>query len=468
MIKKMINRFLKIAPINNSYLRFIFLTRYLLALIFLSTIVIFNIPKFFSYDEQINEINKFLKKNYKIEILEYNKIKYKNIPAPGLFIDKIKLNSEEGMINAKGGQLFIRISIKDIYQRAIKIKKIGLKNSQIKLEVNSYKNFLVYLSSINKIFNIKDSNLEIFENNVSLVQIDNFSFINDKRLNKKLKGEYLNQKISLIYAKKTKRNYLDLEIKDIGLKVKFTLPKKIDFDNYKGNTLIRILDNNLSFDFVIDDKIKIFNSNFRNDKIKTSFNGLIQYKPFLNFDLIFNIRNLDKKIIKNNLVKLLKNKDFFKKINGKFKLNYPVKNVKRNQLLEKLLLNFNLENGEVFFDKSNIIFKGGNVIFNAFTSEYKEVKKLNFDLVLNINDSKIFLKHFSLKEKKVADQINIEGLFFLKSNRIKINKININNRYLNFKELEYYQKSFQELVVQDNLLNILSENKFKNFIREIY
>ena len=131
-------------------------------------------------------------------------------------------------------------------------------------------------------------------------------------------------------------------------------------------------------------------------------------------------------------------------------------------------LNFNLENGEVFFDKSNIIFKGGNVIFNAFTSEYKEVKKLNFDLVLNINDSKIFLKHFSLKEKKVADQINIEGLFFLKSNRIKINKININNRYLNFKELEYYQKNFQELVVQDNLLNILSENKFKNFIREIY
>ena len=95
----MINRFLKITPINNSFLRFIFLTRYLLALIFLSTIVIFNIPKFFSYDKQINEINKFLKKNYKIEILKYNKIKYKSTPAPGLLIDQIEFNSEEELFS---------------------------------------------------------------------------------------------------------------------------------------------------------------------------------------------------------------------------------------------------------------------------------------------------------------------------------------------------------------------------------
>ena len=67
-----------------------------------------------------------------------------------------------------------------------------------------------------------------------------------------------------------------------------------------------------------------------------------------------------------------------------------------------------------------------------------------------------------------ANQINVEGFFFLKSNRVQINKININKKDFNSEELEYYQKNFQELVVQDSLLNIISENKFKNFIKEIY
>ena len=464
----MINRFLKITPINNSFLRFIFLTRYLLALIFLSTIVIFNIPKFFSYDKQINEINKFLKKNYKIEILKYNKIKYKSTPAPGLLIDQIEFNSEEGIINAKGGELFIRIGIKDIYQRAIKIKKISLKNSQIKLEVNSYKNCLIYLSSINKILNIKDSNLEIFENNISLAKINNFFFINDKKSNKKLNGEYLNQKISLSYLKKIKKNYLEFKIKEIGLKAKFTFPKNIDFESFRGNTLVRILNNNLSFDFIIDEKIKIFNSNFRNNKIKTSFNGFVNYKPFLNFDLIFNIRNFDKVIINNNLAKLFKDKSLLKKFNGNYVINYSAKNIKKSQLFEKLLINMNLENGEVFFEKSSIIFKGGNIYFDAFTSEYKDLKKLNFNLIFTLDDTKKFFKNFSLKEKKIADQINVEGFLFLKSKRLKINQISINKKNFNSDKLEYFQKNFQELVIQESLMNIINENKFKNFIKEIY
>ena len=464
----MINRFLKIIPINNSYLRFIFLTRHLSIIIFLSIVVIFSSPKFFSYDEKFNEINEFLKENYKIEILKYNKIKYKIIPTPGLLIDQIEFNSINNLINANNGELFLRISVKDIYQKVIKIKKIYLKNSQIKLKISNYKNFLTYLSSIDEIINIKDSNLEIFENDISLVEINNFSFISDNKFNKKLRGEYLNQKISLNYLNKAKKNYLDFRIKDIGLKIRFTLLKKIDFENYRGNSLIRILDNNLSFDFIIDDKIKIFNSNFRNNKIKTSFDGLVNYKPFLDFDLIFNIGNFDKKVIKNDLIKLLKNRDFLKKFNGNFKINYSAKNIKRKQIFEKLLLNVNLQNGEVFFDNSSIIFKGGNMFFDAFSSEYKDVRKLNFNLVLNIDNRKKFLKNFSLKEKKIANQINVEGFFFLKSNRVQINKININKKDFNSEELEYYQKNFQELVVQDSLLNIISENKFKNFIKEIY
>ena len=58
----------------------------------------------------------------------------------------------------------------------------------------------------------------------------------------------------------------------------------------------------------------------------------------------------------------------------------------------------NLQNGEVFFDNSSIIFKGGNMFFDAFSSEYKDVRKLNFNLVLNIDNRKKFLKNFSLKD----------------------------------------------------------------------
>ena len=467
----MINKIFKKLPILNSYLRFLFLIRYLLLLILFSAVVFVISPKFFNYDKRIGEINNVLNEKYKIKIQDYSKIKYTIFPSSGLIIKKSKLNINNNLVETYAEEIFLNVGIKNLYEKnLIQIKKLNLKNSLLRLNYQKYNSFFNYLSSIKNILSIQQSNFELFIEDKNLIEIKNFSFLNDKSNNKFVNGEYLEQKIKVKFLRKLKNNNLNIKIKDIGFNANITFPNNIELKDLKGNTQISILDNKLSFDFMLNDELKIFNSNFRNKILTTSFDGKIKYNPFLNLDLILNVRKFDKKVIFTDKINILENDDILKKINGNFKINFSNKNFLKNNLINQILLNISLINGLLVIEPSNIIFAGGETSISGSISDYNNIKKFVFDINLNLKDVKKLFKKLNIKiknKKKLDKLININGSLFLNSNKIKINHIKIDNQKIGTEKLKFYQDNFQKIVIRNTFLNILNINELKKFIQTL-
>ena len=85
----MINKFYKIIHNKYSkYFRFIFFIRYLFVIFFISITAFLTIPIFFDYEKRAQVIKQHILKSYKFEIKQYEKIKFKILPAPHLEFKK--------------------------------------------------------------------------------------------------------------------------------------------------------------------------------------------------------------------------------------------------------------------------------------------------------------------------------------------------------------------------------------------
>ena len=89
----MINRIQKIINNKNSrFFKFIFFSRYLILIFFISSVLILLIPNFFNYEKKDEIIKNYLEEKYEIKLNKYEKIRYISIPVPHIQINNVSFN----------------------------------------------------------------------------------------------------------------------------------------------------------------------------------------------------------------------------------------------------------------------------------------------------------------------------------------------------------------------------------------
>ena len=106
-------------------------------------------------------------------------------------------------------------------------------------------------------------------------------------------GIFLEKKFKIKFIDKNNYKRVIFNLPEIGLKSEANLTPDSGLDILRGKIKLKILNNNFKFDFIKNKSLEIFNSNFRNSIIQTSYDGNLNFKPYFNFDLKLNSNYLN-------------------------------------------------------------------------------------------------------------------------------------------------------------------------------
>ena len=447
--------------------------KYTIIIITIFFVIYLIIPKIFNYEKKLTHLEKILSENYKIQIINYSVIGYNIFPSPHIDIKDLKLKIDNQIMNGKVESLKIDLNLSQIYSfKNVNIKKITLNNSELFVEIKNIKNLIRYIKNLNRKIYFKNSNLKLTNNNNKIININRGKFDNQNIKNLIFSGIFLEKKFKIKFIDKNNYKRVIFNLPEIGLKSEANLTPDSGLDILRGKIKLKILNNNFKFDFIKNKSLEIFNSNFRNSIIQTSYDGNLNFKPYFNFDLKLNSNYLN---FKKLLSQINLNKDKFsvlnKKLNGKinFRLN---KNNFTSQLIQEADISLFFKNGNAKLDNSNFKFKEGNIIINGFFTENQGYKKFKFYIDLTLTDSKAIIKNFDLdynQNIKNKNTIKVDGSLNLSANKVNIKNIIINkNNIIKKEKTEMYEKIFEEMMIKNNVLDMLDFLKFKNFIKKIY
>ena len=441
------------------------------AIIF-SIFLLLSIPGLFDYEKKIDEIETKISQDFKVYLKNISNIKYRFIPAPHLIIERGELNlskNDESQI-AELEDIKIFLSLVELYNnKNIKIKKIDINKANFYFKDNDFILFNKHLhQNINKPINIKNSNFFYVnkENEVSTISpIKNLNYFIDlqnKEKKLKLKGKLFDVDYNFNWSKNyQKPNFIETSIKFQNPNINiFNQFKKNNKNIITGKSKINFLDNKLNLLFYKENNLLKFETEKFDKSIKSDLYGEVEIDPFY-----FNVNLVLKKfdtisLIKNMFSYLYSIKNMFhENLNGSLFLKI---NNKNNKLLEKLNFDFLVEEGKISIANSTINLKKiGKIEFSDF--EYIErVDKLYFksSSELLISDEKQFYRRFQIPKedrinlKKIYFDIEVnvdDGVFYLFNLGINSKKDLDNNNLLDDNMLNYEIKNLQQLtkVVRD-------------------
>ena len=433
------------------------------SIIVVFTIIIFlSLPVFFNYKSIQNEIeNKFFS-DFKINLKILDNISFRVLPRPHLLIKKANLDfnlEDEKSAIAEVENLKLFIPSNKIYSKKnIVITDIKFQNINLNLKISDIKdirNHLYY--KINKPINI--SNIKIFlndnKNNVILIapikkiiyQInENFSA---KEL--KIKGSIFD----IEFKSNWKRNYnepksslneLIFKNPNIYIKNLFEYENKKEFN---GSSSIDFLNENISFNYNYKDSIIKINSPEKKNNQKIKFNSIIELNPFyidgemifeekqvsfftdyilnsisnadkkllenLNGELKLSLSNLNSKILSSGKISLLINESQIKTVNSFFEMDKIG--------IIKSSYNYQIKEGELFFETKNVLnINNHKELARKFQLSFNKVKnidKVYFDFVRNIDSGDMFLSNIFFNDKNsqnlLEELIKTNNMLVLKS-----------------------------------------------------
>ncbi len=467
----MINKFFKnIHTKYSRFFRFIFFIRYLFLIFFISITLFLSIPNFFDYEKKAKYIKDYIYKNYGFEVYDFDKIKFQSLPFPTLIIKDAEINILDSNIKLFTESFRIYPKFFSIYNyKNFEVKKLKLKNNRVNLKVSNLKIFSDYLLNQNNNIFLENLDLNIYNKDNLLLKLTDIDFSNfgyDKNL---IKGNIFGEKFQIQIFDEFKKINFRLFNSGVSAEINFNQD-----ENKKKTTLgvfkSKILNTNLKFDFEYNKKkLKIYNSYFRSKALSFNADSVITLEPFLESRSDFEIKSIDRNILKKiDVNKILEAKNFIKKINSSNKILYKPKKFNTNRT-DQVKLKIDLAYGRVNFIKnisiSNNIFKcSGNV------NLLEEYPLLFFDCFVVSDDKRKLLKEFSIKikDKNKPVNLNIKGNLNLINKKINFSNISMNDNYIATKEdLKYFKGIFQEIFLKGNLLEKLTIKDIKKFILEI-
>ena len=466
----MINKAFK--RIHNKYIplfKFIFFLRYLLAIFLISFFSYLLIPNFFDYTKKENIFKNFLQKNYNLKLKEFEKIHYKSFPRPRIEITKAKLsiNSSEAYLESE--KLNINLKFTNIYNlENMHPNKIYLNQSYLKMEYINFKKLFNYFATLKNKITFDNTLLEILRDDKILIIFDNINYKNFGHKKNNFSGNVFGKKFKI----KISNNYekANFELVDTGVKFDINFDKKKDNNVLSGNVKLKILNSNIRFKFESNEKfIKIKESFLRSSHLSFENDSLINFNPFYAFVNSFNIKEINLDIFdKLEFSKLNKFQDLIKKINSENNIKYVAKRFNRN-FIKDLNLSVNLAYGRLNYIK-DISLSGAQSNCNGDINLITEYPKLTFNCLLKINDSKNFLKNFSIKQKKSNENsyIIFNGKINIIKNKINFEEIKFRKSYKATKEdLKFFNLAAEKNFFHRNFFGIFYRDNIKNFINEI-
>ena len=448
-------------------IKFILLAWSLIVIIVFSSLLYLSIPKFFNHLNHKTEIINFLKETYNIEVKQFSKISYKIFPNPRLDIKDSNIGINKPGLSGDFKIISLMLNISQLYKGDYSnFKKIKIYDSNLTLRIKNLENFIKYFSYLKKKLIIKNSNITIFEDKKKLIS---FKEVNLQNLNYYFKGLFENKKIDIKFFSEVEYNKLTIEIPEIGSFINILFSKSSNLKNYAGKLQSKILNNNFQFDFIKKDKIEIKNSFFRNKNISSSFNGFLDTYPYFNMDINLNIKNI---VNKNKLIDFLKKNhksifDINKKLNGRININYNSEKAYK-EFIKNLNTVLIIENGNLYIKRSKINFIDGSVIFSGEIKSYEDYKVFNFDIHTLINNKNKFIKKLNLDKNFKKIDLKTSGRLNLSSQKINFEKVLINNKYIaNEKDLRLFKKTFESLIVNENIFNLFKLEKVEIFLSEV-
>tara|TARA_Y100000816_G_C26095982_1_gene580048 strand:- start:858 stop:2261 length:1404 start_codon:yes stop_codon:yes gene_type:complete len=466
----MINKTYKI--IHNRFSRFFnyfFFLRYLFTIFLVSVTLFFSIPKFFNYEKKEDIIKAQLDKYYNLELQDFKTIKYNIFPLPNLSINESNFKVKDKPILLKTNDFRIYLNLNNIYKyENFKPKKIIFNKTKTALEISRIKEILKYFDNLNQKIYIKSLNLDVEKNNKILLGLKNINFSNYGYQKYQIKGKIFDKRFNISF--KDDNKILNFKILNTGIKAKLVFEDQSFIYPIEGFSQISFPKNHLKFDFkYYKDRLEIIKSNFKNKDISIAFNSLIKFDPFFDINSNIIVKQFNKKKINNlNLDKIISNKEIIKVLNSTNTLNYTAKKY-NNNIIKDFNSRFYLTHGRLVFSK-NIFISGGSMKCNGESLLIAEYPRLNFICLFSLKDTNEIKKVFSIPRKINLEpvDINVEGSINILNNKIVFKNIRNSEGYVaNEDDIKYFQKVFEQTLLNKSFFEIFKTLKIKEFFLTI-
>ncbi len=430
----------------------------------------FLLPTFNNKDKIRAEIKNHILEKYNINISFNDDLYYALIPSPHYISKDVSIFKDERKI-AKVKKMKIYISSKKFFTfNRILIKDIIFNNSDFNIQLNDLSFFVKLLKTEpneNQII-FKNSNI-FYENKYNEIlfinKINNSRFFYDSNnLQNVLVSE---NKIFNLPFKLTIKNDKFNKIINTSFdskKLRLNIDNEINYnkDMKKGETIIKFINKNTSFDFEIDRNSLKFFSN----KDKNTYKGKIDFKPFY-FTADFNYMGLSTKNLFNEdsiFVDIIKT-EIFSNRNLNAKINFNLKDITDINELNNLSLKIDIEEGEINFSKSNLMWKNDlKITFNESFLSYDENEiKIIGSIILEFEDLDNFYKSYQVKKdnRNRLKKIELDFIYSIDKKTFSFDNVKIDN--FENEKIKEYLENFN--LSQDRTFNKIT---FKNFISDFF
>ena len=466
----MINKIYKrILDKYSVFFKFLFYLKYLFLIFFIAIILFLSIPKFFDYKKKAPLIKNFILQNYNLKIEEFGNIKFNVFPTPNLEVQNVILDINLNNLKIKSKTLYVYPKLINLYDfNNFDASKIKLDGSEAELNFKDLKSFYKNLLLNEKKIKFSNFNIKLKDNNTNpIISIKNINYSNygyDKNI---IKGKIFEKDFKV--EVKDNLEKFQIEILKTGIFAEINI-KNTTQNTKTGNFKGKLLNSNLKFNFEIDENtFRITNSFFRNKLISFNSSGEATYKPYFSMNLNSSIQDIKKEIFnKIDFEKLLQHKNFIKKISASNNIFFKSKRFS-GDYIDYLNINLSLAYGKIVYSK-NIKVPGGQLICSGYVNLIEEYPIQVFDCVLNSFDKKKFLRNFSIKYKTKNETMNLKVKGNLNILTKKINFLNLtinDSNTASQEDLKYFKKSFEKILLDNNIFDIFNSEKLKNFILDI-
>ena len=428
------------------------------------TLSYLSLPSFYKKDVIRSEIENQLYKNYNIQLKLDEEINYSFFPKPHFFIKDLSIVRKKREIGVtKNLKVFIEIN-KFFAFNEINIKDLIFEKTDFNIyfeDIVFFENLLKTEPNENKIF-FKKSNIFFKSSDDEILFINKINtskfFYDSNNLQNVLESKNEVFKVPFKIILKNDKFNKEVLTKFNSKKIRLNVENKISYENKIKKGLIEILfiNKNTNINYEINEN----SLNFSSDDNKNTYEGRIDFKPFY-FEAEFNYEGLSSKNFfdEESIFIDLINSEIFnnKNFSANFKIN--IKNVTNINELNDLKFNIFIEEGNINFSDSEIMWRDnlritlneslllinndginlvGTTLFNfenlnKFYSSFqipkknrKKIKQVKLDFIYNFNTKAI---SFDNPRVDGAQNENLDELlnkFNSKEDRI-FNKITFKN-----------------------------------------